>query len=152
MSTIYKYPIQPGLTVLELPRGAQVLTVQMQGDRPFLWARLDTRQPPERRTFEVFGTGDGMPDDPRLMYVATFQMEGGSLVWHVFEWPTEWRPEAERRVRAPVEERANGRAACAALPDLRRLSWPSGAEAGAASAAPTSRILASWGEAWRQYM
>ena len=89
MSTIYKYPIQPGLTVLELPRGAQVLTVQMQGDRPFLWARLDTRQPLERRTFEVFGTGDGMPDDPRLMYVATFQMDGGALVWHVFEWPTE---------------------------------------------------------------
>lgn len=30
MTTIYKYPLQLGRTVLELPSGAQVLTVQMQ--------------------------------------------------------------------------------------------------------------------------
>lgn len=87
MTTIYKYSLQPGRTVLDLPSGAQVLTVQMQRGEPCLWAKVDTTNPPERRVFDVFGTGHPMPDDPRLLYVATFQMDGGALVWHVFEAP-----------------------------------------------------------------
>jgi len=96
MSTIYKYTLQPGRTVLELHRGAEVLTVQMQRDEPCMWAKVDTTQPRERRTFEVFGTGHTMPNDPRLVYVATFQMYGGSLVFHVFEFPTEEWVEGQR--------------------------------------------------------
>ena len=95
-STIYKYTLQPGRTVLELHRGAEVLTVQMQRDEPCMWAKVDTTQPMERRTFEVFGTGHTMPNDPRLVYVATFQMYGGSLVFHVFEFPTEECVEGQR--------------------------------------------------------
>jgi hypothetical protein len=87
MITIYKYPLQPGRTVLEMPKGAHVLTVQMQRDEPCLWARVDTSQQNERRAFDVYGTGHQMPDDVRFVYVATFQMDGGALVWHVFEAP-----------------------------------------------------------------
>jgi hypothetical protein len=87
MATIYKYPLEPGRTQLNLPRGAQVLTVQMQHGSPCLWAKVDPMQPTEPRTFDVYGTGHQMPDDPRLLYVATFQMDGGALVWHVFEVP-----------------------------------------------------------------
>jgi len=85
MTTIYKYTLTPGRTTIELPEGAQVLTVQMQRDDVCLWARVDTAWPTTARVFDVFGTGHAMPDDPRLVYVATFQMAGGSLVWHVFE-------------------------------------------------------------------
>ena len=85
MSTIYKYPLGPGRTKLLLPHGAQVLTVQMQQGEPCLWARVDPGNPPERRVFDTFGTGHKMPDDRTLVYVATFQMDGGALVWHAFE-------------------------------------------------------------------
>jgi hypothetical protein len=84
MTTIYKYTLEPGRTVLELPDGAQVLTVQMQHGSPCMWALVDLARPIGRRFFDVYGTGHAMPADPGR-YVATFQMEGGALVWHVFE-------------------------------------------------------------------
>lgn len=84
MATIYKYTLQPGRTVLDLPAEAKPLTVQMQHGQPCMWVLLDLAQPPVRRIFDVYGTGHGMPADPGR-YVATFQMEGGALVWHVFE-------------------------------------------------------------------
>lgn len=86
MTTIYKYKLQPGRTVLDLPDGAQVLTVQMQGDDACLWAMVEPHKPTGRRFFDVYGTGHPMPADPGD-YVATFQQrnEWGTLVWHVFD-------------------------------------------------------------------
>lgn len=84
MTTIYKYKLQPGRTVLDMPDGAKVLTVQMQGPDVCLWAMVEPHKPTGRRFFDVYGTGHGMPTDPGD-YVATFQMEGGMLVWHVFD-------------------------------------------------------------------
>jgi hypothetical protein len=85
MNSIWKWTLTPGRTDLHMPADAQVLTVQMQGGQPQLWARVDPAKPKEWRTFDVYGTGHSMPDDPRMRYVATFQMDGGALVWHVFE-------------------------------------------------------------------
>ena len=87
MKTIFKWPLTSGSTDLHMPVGAQVLTVQMQGSQPQLWAKVDPAQPKEWRTFDALGTGHMMSDDPRIMYVGTFQMDDGELVWHVFERP-----------------------------------------------------------------
>lgn len=84
MKTIYKYKLQPGRTVLDMPDGAKVLTVQTQGDDVCLWALVEPNKPTTRRFFDVYGTGHQMPADPGA-YVATFQMGGSALVWHVFE-------------------------------------------------------------------
>ena len=88
MATIWKYTLEPGRTKLQMPQGAQVLTVQMQHGKPCLWAKVDPTKPDELRIFDVYGTGHTMPDDARLLYWASFQMDGGALVWHVFEWPS----------------------------------------------------------------
>ena len=85
MTRVYKYPLTPGRTELRMPEGALVLTVQMQNGEPCLWVKVDPSKPEEDRVFEVYGTGHDMPDDPRLFYVATFQMAGGALVFHVFD-------------------------------------------------------------------
>lgn len=84
MSTIWKYALQPGRTELEMPGGAELLTVQMQGDTPTLWAQVWPGEPVVRRVLDVYGTGHKMPPDPGK-YVATFQMDDGTLVWHVFD-------------------------------------------------------------------
>ena len=84
MKTIYKWTLTVGMTELQMPAGAKVLTAQMQGDQPQLWALVDPTQPKERRVFVIYGTGNSVPDNPGE-YVATFQMDGGALVWHVFE-------------------------------------------------------------------
>ncbi len=84
MTTIYKYPLTPGRTVLDLPLEARPLTVQMQHGAPCMWVLLNPAQPTVQRFFDVYGTGHGMPAIPGD-YVATFQMASGALVWHVFE-------------------------------------------------------------------
>jgi hypothetical protein len=84
MKTIHKWTLTPGSTDLHMPEGANVLTVQMQGDQPQLWALVDPAQPKTWRTFEIHGAGHSLPENPGE-YVATFQMDGGELVLHVFE-------------------------------------------------------------------
>ena len=81
--SIWKFPLQPDASI-EIPKGAQLLTVQAQRDEPQLWAMVDPSAPKETRRFKTFGTGHEITEDPGA-YVATFQMHGGSLVFHVFE-------------------------------------------------------------------
>ena len=85
MAMIYKYPLAPGHTELRMPKGAQVLTVQLQNGNPCMWVKVDPGAEQEDRAFDVYGTGHDMPDDPRMIYVGTFQMDRGALVWHVFD-------------------------------------------------------------------
>jgi hypothetical protein len=83
MSTIWKYKLFPGRTELEMPRGAELLTVQMQDSVPTLWALVYPAERLEGRVMHIYSTGQGMPPDPGV-YVATVQDELG-LVWHVFD-------------------------------------------------------------------
>ena len=69
---------------LPMPEGAQVLSVQAQGGAPQLWALVDPKAYGCFRTFATYGTGQPMPDEPGV-YVGTYQMHGGALVFHVFE-------------------------------------------------------------------
>lgn len=69
---------------LDLPTGAQLLTLQLQGDNPTLWFLCDANAPVIRRRLVIYGTGWPLPDSPG-QYLGTFQ--AGALVWHVFEAP-----------------------------------------------------------------
>lgn len=84
MQTIWKFPLILGDLTHSMPRGATVLHAQLQRDEPVMWALVDPSQPQEQRAFSVYGTGQELPDDPGE-YIATFQMHGGALVFHVFE-------------------------------------------------------------------
>jgi hypothetical protein len=83
MKTIWKWTLKPQ-TVIDMPDGAQVLTVQMQHGEPQLWALVDPVAPTVKRVFNIYGTGHSMGDRTGS-YIGTFQMDGGSLVFHVFE-------------------------------------------------------------------
>lgn len=86
--TIWKFKIEiVDSQEIPMPTGAQVLTVQMQGGTPFIWAICDPLAPMKDRGFALYGTGHHVQDMdlPYLRYVGTFQMEGGSLVFHLFE-------------------------------------------------------------------
>lgn len=74
------------LQTVVMPRAAQVLSVQTQDGLPQLWALVDEKAPTEQRTFAIYGTGNPMPDCADYgRFVGTYQMYGGSLVFHVFE-------------------------------------------------------------------
>lgn len=87
MITVYKYKIDPELYPIDMPKGAQVLSVKFQGDELFLWAKIDTKAKTEKRQFKVFGTGRQMPIDMGIdcIFIGTAHTEDG-LVFHVFEW------------------------------------------------------------------
>lgn len=69
---------------LQMPVGAKILTVQIQNEMPQLWALCNPEAPKETRAFGIYGTGNPMPNDPGH-YIATFQINSGMLVFHVFE-------------------------------------------------------------------
>lgn len=83
MRTVWKFILRPGTYEVPMPCGAKLLTAQLQGDAPCLWAEVDDEQPLETRTFISIGTGHEIPLDARIAYVATFQF--GQLVFHLHE-------------------------------------------------------------------
>jgi hypothetical protein len=88
MKTIYKYVIRPDKLKVQMPKGARLLTAREQADEICVWAEVDTEQPTEQRHFQVFGTGHLMHEDMGTSreYVGTAHLEGGALVFHVYEY------------------------------------------------------------------
>ena len=84
--TIWKYELS-STSPLELPIGAEILTVQPQGGGLCLWALVDPDASTEKRDIEVFGTGRTVACDMGIErhYIGTVQFGGGALVLHVFE-------------------------------------------------------------------
>ena len=91
MLAVWKYPL-PFPTYdefnLTMQKGAKVLTVQVQGDQPCIWALIDASAPTEVRRFRVAGTGHWLEQERACLdYVGTFQLNDGQLVFHLFEIP-----------------------------------------------------------------
>lgn len=72
---------------LQMPKGAQILSINYQNDTPCLWAFVDPEAPIEERCFEIFGTGEGIYEDMGIVrhFISTFQALDGAFVWHCFE-------------------------------------------------------------------
>lgn len=83
--TVWKFPfeVQDEFS-LSMPRFSRILTVQMQGDQPCIWAAVEPSESRDERRFRILGTGRPTPIST-LEYVGTFQMFAGALVWHLFE-------------------------------------------------------------------
>jgi hypothetical protein len=84
MNTIYKYPLTDDVQSFDIPKDAEILCLQVQNDVPCIWALVDTDKPKVKRHFEIRGTGDSVPPF-RVSYIGTYQLNGGRLVFHVFE-------------------------------------------------------------------
>lgn len=89
MKTVYKYavPYPNDDFILNLPEGAEILTVQVQFGRPQMWALVDTGEnvPLVPRHFRFAGTGHSLELHGTYLYIDTIQMHEGTLVWHIFE-------------------------------------------------------------------
>lgn len=88
-TTVHKFALpMADAPRVSMPRGAEVLTVQVQGgptpEQVFLWARVNPDAPMEERPFRVSGTGHALGEGVGR-YVGTFQLHAGLLVFHVFE-------------------------------------------------------------------
>ncbi len=84
---IFKYSLVPGdYLTLQMPKGAEILSVQCQKDTACIWALVDPDQPLETRKFRWAGTGHPITETKKqLKFIGTFQMRGGDLIFHLFE-------------------------------------------------------------------
>jgi hypothetical protein len=82
---IFKFPfeVKDNFTV-EMPDGADILTVQNQRETGCMWAICDPEARKVKRQFAVVGTGHEF-NLKAYAYIGTFQERGGVFVWHLFE-------------------------------------------------------------------
>lgn len=83
---IYKYQLDKTVTVLEMPRGAEILHVGSDpAGHTCVWARFISNNEfiLEKRAICIVGTGHEHEAD--LKYLGTFIQ--GPFVWHAFESP-----------------------------------------------------------------
>lgn len=87
MKKIYKYPLEITDTqFVELPLGAKILTVQIQGNQLCLWAMVNALPEAIKKNRRIVIIGPGYPvPTGELEYISTFQVMDGSLIFHVFE-------------------------------------------------------------------
>ena len=88
MRTIWKFPIDIANTqTVMMPKGTDILTVQMHNEKPAIWAIVETDAPMEPRTIVTYGTGHLMPGKTEMpnKYLGTIQAYSGMLVLHLFE-------------------------------------------------------------------
>ena len=85
MNVIYKYPLMTADEQrVDMPRGAHILSVDVQRGVYCLWALVDPQAEKEQRTFAIIGTGHPIADAARLDYIGSAQL-GEALIFHVFE-------------------------------------------------------------------
>lgn len=77
---VYKYVIDG--KPIEMPKGAKLLKVAMQGSQMTLWAMVDPALDTELRYFAVYGTGMRLANE-KLEFIGT--VFDSAFVWHVFE-------------------------------------------------------------------
>lgn len=90
MEVIWKFSLQvTDRQTVTMPVGANILSVQDQSGGLQMWAIVNPDAEREQRVIEIVGTGNPMPDvdkeDLARFHIATVQVRGGALVWHVFE-------------------------------------------------------------------
>jgi hypothetical protein len=71
---------------VEIPKGAQVLTAQIQRSKISLWAKVDPHAPHILMTVLVLATGQDCDEKTfkEMRYLSTVQSNQGEFVWHVF--------------------------------------------------------------------
>ena len=84
---IWKFELTDDKVSVNIPKGAKILTLQVQHETSCIWALVDPLNELEERHFEIYATGEEIHYDMGIerKYINTFQLQGGMLVFHVFE-------------------------------------------------------------------
>ncbi len=86
MNKIFKYNLTvEGDFTLVMPKDAQILTIQLQGGDPVLWAIVNPKKEAIVRKFRTIGTGHDITNLESLSYIGTYQQYEGQLICHLFE-------------------------------------------------------------------
>lgn len=85
MSVIWKQILEPtNIQDIEVPDGAELLTARDQHEQLCVWFKCEPHKPMTTRKIAICGTGHDVPAGTR--YIGTCYLDGGILVFHVFEF------------------------------------------------------------------
>lgn len=85
MRTVWKYPLEvTDRQTIEMPRTSKILHVGVQHGIACLWVEVTPDTLQAERTILIAGTGHPLPDESKR-YIGTFQLAGGTLVFHAYE-------------------------------------------------------------------
>lgn len=70
---------------VQMPVGAEVLSVCEQYQKIVLYALVSPSQPMSTRDFTVVGTGHTVHDSHRMKFIGTVSLSHGFSMFHVFE-------------------------------------------------------------------
>jgi len=85
MKIIHKYQLLNETHSINVPEGAEILSVQTQNNVPCIWMLINPKETKfDIRTFSMYGTGNTFNQDGKK-YIGTVQLDGGSSVMHIFE-------------------------------------------------------------------
>lgn len=68
-----------------MPAGAKILTIQTQRNQPMIWAEVDPFAEYVEMKLLIMTTGGEEFPGGEFKYIATFQVDEGGLVFHVYE-------------------------------------------------------------------
>lgn len=80
---VWKYEIGESDCEIEMPDGAQILTVQVQDGKPYIWALVNPENYFTIRRFITYVTGSFADIHEYNKYIGTYQIDW--FVGHVFE-------------------------------------------------------------------
>jgi len=83
METVWKYRLQYGYTMIEVPRGHVVRSVGTQFNRLTAWIEVAPGNTCGMVVFAAVPTGGRVPDDEHK-YIGTVQ-DHNDLTWHIYE-------------------------------------------------------------------
>lgn len=83
---IWKYPLEitTDIQLIEIPKGAQILTVQVQNGLPCIWALVNPDATKAQVEIYTFDTGQPNVDTNGLSYVGTYLLIEDMYVGHVW--------------------------------------------------------------------
>lgn len=83
---IFKYQLaETDTQTLDLPKGAQILSVHAQRNEVCVWAEVDEfYQETEQYAFQIYGTGHKVNHDDSYSFLGTVLLMDERLVLHVF--------------------------------------------------------------------
>ncbi len=84
MKTIHKYILRDGDSKISVPINHKVLSVGNQDDKVCVWIEVNTRHKLSDKVFEVYCTGQQIPDGNRK-FIGTVLLDSGCFVLHVYE-------------------------------------------------------------------
>lgn len=83
---VWKYKLIERMQIVNMPKDAEILTVQVQQGVLCLWALVDPDAEEEKRFIEIYETGEDIGYDMGVSrsYIGTYEMYGDDPVREIF--------------------------------------------------------------------